>query len=77
MSEDKNPYEYLAFKLAVEQTGCLNTFVVSPPATTSECVRATFHAVLSCGHHIDNILDEYESILADFRGTVIIEEDEE
>ena len=75
----ENPYEYLSFTLTVKQTGQESTFHVSPPAMTSECVRAAFHGVLSCGHNIDNVLDEMEAILEEYRGLefVTIEDDEE
>jgi len=75
----ENPYEFLAFSLTVKQTGQESTFRVSPPAMTSECVRAAFHAVLSCGHHIDNVLDTMEAILEEYRGLefITIEEGDE
>jgi hypothetical protein len=63
-----NPYEFLAFNLIVSQSGQQSTFRVSAPAMTSECVRAAFHGVLSCGHHIDNVLDTMEAILEEYRG---------
>jgi hypothetical protein len=75
----ENPLEFFAFTLSVKQTGQESTFRVSAPAMTSECVRAAFHAVLSCGHNIDNVLDAMEGILEEYRGLefVTIEGDEE
>jgi hypothetical protein len=75
----ENPYEFLAFNLIVSQSGQQCTFTVSAPAMTSECMRAAFHAVLSCGHHIDNVLDTMEAILEEYRGLefITIEEGDE
>lgn len=72
---EKNPYDELAFKLAIEQAGTVSTFCVSPPASTAECVRTTLSALVASGHHIDNILNEYENILMEFRGVIFINEE--
>lgn len=70
--------EQLRTTLYIRSGGMETTTILQPPVITSEVVRAWFAMTLQAGHHIDNVLDELETILEEYRGmefTVIDDEE--
>jgi hypothetical protein len=78
MEEYSNPLNELRCMLTVSQNGVTSSSIISAPAFTGDVVRAAVSLILAAGHHPDNVLDELERILEDYRGTAFceIEEDE-